>query len=125
MPAKLDEFIRSAAEAAKLGEAERRVLARSLAADLETDPRQFDPKRLIALGRAGLEVFAAAVTAQAAPAAASPEGEEQTAPKGADVQGWTDRCKPEWGFIARAVGLGLTGSGAVIVIALLARLFSH
>jgi hypothetical protein len=126
MPDTREEFITAAAKAAKLGEAERRALAESLAADLETDPAHFDPKKLIALGRAGLEIFAATVTAQAAQiGASSQDGDDPPAPKGADVQGWGDLRKPERGFIARAVILGLSGSFFVIIIALLARFFSH
>ena len=125
MPSKLEEFATTAEQAAKIGEAERSALAQTLAADFETGPEHFDPKRLMALGRAGLEIFAASVTHQTATADGAVAAAEEPQAKSVDVQGWADLRKSELSFVTQAVGLGLVGSAVIIVFALLARLFSH
>ncbi len=120
MAGKPEEFARAAEQAAKAGEAERRALATTLAAELETNPENFDPKKLIALGRAGVEVFTAVVTTRATsiPAATDEGGSK---PRSVAIQGWADLRKPETGFVAQAVLLGVLATAVATATALIAR----
>ncbi len=123
MASKSEEFARVAEQAAKAAEAERRVIAATLAADLEMNPENFDPKKLIALGRAGVEVFAAVVTTRATSIPAKTH-EGDAKPKSVAIQGWADLRKPETSFVAQAVLLGVLATAVATAVALIARYLS-
>jgi hypothetical protein len=123
MPIDYDAFRAALGKRVELAEAERRELGRRLAVAARRDTENFDPRKILVLGAAGVEEFVATIRSvepedRNAPAKAEKQSTEQ---RSAPPQGWADRRVGEQRFDVVAIVAGLVCAAVILAAAVLSR----
>jgi hypothetical protein len=124
MPFDYDAFRAALGKRVDLAEDERRERGRRLAAAAQRDTENFDPRKILELGAAGVAEFVATIRSvepkdPSVPAKAEKQSAER---RSAPPQGWADRRVDEWRFELVAIVAGLICAAVMLATVALSRL---